>query len=360
MNNNMDNNQEYFGVLPDDRSEKAKSLDYDFYEIASAFKVPAWVEVKPEDWLRLKIRNQWTSSSCVGQAIAKAFEYKFGEPYSAKPIYTNRKNKPDKGMWLYDGMDIGKKIGTVPERLCPSQMMNEKEMNEPVDMSQFDPKDIKKIKAYFYINPQDIDAIAQALDSGNPVVLTFGSNYKEWTEVPELSTDPVQWGHCVCNPKDRTLWPGGKYKNAKAIVIDESWGVGINADGLLKVDGKRLITEEFLKARCTGAIYPIFETGEVSDKPSYNFTRNLGVGLKNDPDVKALQAILSYEKDANGNPLFPLGAEWHTGNYGNMTMNAVKKFQEKHADQILKPLGLIKGTGYFGNATRTFANQEYK
>jgi len=36
----------------------------------------------------------------------------------------------------------------------------------------------------------------------------------------------------------------------------------------------------------------------------------------------------------------------------------VIRFQEKYATEILVPLGLEKGTGYFGPMTRAVANQK--
>jgi peptidoglycan hydrolase-like protein with peptidoglycan-binding domain len=45
-----------------------------------------------------------------------------------------------------------------------------------------------------------------------------------------------------------------------------------------------------------------------------------------------------------------------TGYYFVQTRAAVKAFQDKNSDVILKPLGFAQGTGYWGNASRGLAN----
>lgn len=84
------------------------------------------------------------------------------------------------------------------------------------------------------------------------------------------------------------------------------------------------------------------------------FQRNLSRGSQG-VDVKVLQQFLNSHgfvvaKIGPGS----LGRE--TTLYGSATMAAVTRFQEAHAAQILKPLGLKKGTGMFYGSTRAAVN----
>ena len=70
--------------------------------------------------------------------------------------------------------------------------------------------------------------------------------------------------------------------------------------------------------------------------------RSLTVGAKGD-DVKVLQELLLKEG------VYPKGLI--TGFFGNLTKQAVIRFQEKYADEILAPAGLKNGSGFVGPAT---------
>lgn len=79
----------------------------------------------------------------------------------------------------------------------------------------------------------------------------------------------------------------------------------------------------------------------------YVFEKDLKVGTQNE-DVKKLQEVLTNEGIYSG----PI-----TGYFGPLTKAAVIKFQEKYSDEILKPLNLTKGTGFFGLSTRKKINK---
>ena len=79
--------------------------------------------------------------------------------------------------------------------------------------------------------------------------------------------------------------------------------------------------------------------------------KNLYSGLTNNADVKCLQQFLKNQ----GAEIYPEGLV--TGNFGNLTYQAVVRFQEKYRADILIPSGLEKGTGFVGVATRGKINQ---
>jgi hypothetical protein len=86
---------------------------------------------------------------------------------------------------------------------------------------------------------------------------------------------------------------------------------------------------------------------------TFTFTKNLYFN-NTDPDVKLLQQYLN----THGFPVATQGAGSpgkETTKFGNATRQALIKFQEAHADQILKPW-FTKGTGIFGPMTRRFVN----
>ncbi|OGZ05594.1 MAG: hypothetical protein A2845_04505 [Candidatus Lloydbacteria bacterium RIFCSPHIGHO2_01_FULL_49_22] len=78
-------------------------------------------------------------------------------------------------------------------------------------------------------------------------------------------------------------------------------------------------------------------------KEEIRITKTLRRGME-DEEVKKLQEFLSTMPD-----VYPEGLI--TGYFGFLTEKAVKKFQEKNASDVLKPLGLSKGTGFVGMKT---------
>ncbi len=91
-------------------------------------------------------------------------------------------------------------------------------------------------------------------------------------------------------------------------------------------------------------------------KPESNFLtcqkieNNLYYGMMANNEVKCLQEFLKTQ----GSEIYPQGLV--TGNFLQLTKRAVIRFQEKYANEILKPLGLENGTGYVGPLTRAKIN----
>ncbi len=78
--------------------------------------------------------------------------------------------------------------------------------------------------------------------------------------------------------------------------------------------------------------------------------RDLHYGLRSNSDVECLQRFLKLQ----GQDIYPEG--YVTGHFATLTRQAVIRFQEKYASDILMPLGLSEGTGYVGKLTRQKIN----
>jgi peptidoglycan hydrolase-like protein with peptidoglycan-binding domain len=85
------------------------------------------------------------------------------------------------------------------------------------------------------------------------------------------------------------------------------------------------------------------------------FARNLTVGSRG-ADVLQLQKWLNQ----NGYPISSSGPGapgQETDYFGSLTQSAVQRYQNTYASQILVPVGLSTGTGFFGPSTRSHINQ---
>lgn len=85
------------------------------------------------------------------------------------------------------------------------------------------------------------------------------------------------------------------------------------------------------------------------------FARALYVGIRGD-DVRALQKFLNTDAETRV-------AEGGAGSQGNetdyfglATKRALIRFQEKYRAEVLTPVGLVSGTGFFGEKTRAKMN----
>jgi hypothetical protein len=116
-------------------------------------------------------------------------------------------------------------------------------------------------------------------------------------------------------------------------------------NSILESTSTDLIIENISPVIVETSTMPI--SGEVLGVSIFVFNKNLRLGDRNG-DVFELQKRLTDEG------LFTASI---TGYFGITTKNAVIKYQEKYASEILAPLGLTKGTGFVGIYTRGKLNQ---
>jgi parallel beta-helix repeat protein len=88
----------------------------------------------------------------------------------------------------------------------------------------------------------------------------------------------------------------------------------------------------------------------------FRFTRDLSKGMDN-PEVRYLQILLNLDPDTQVAKSGIGSAGSETTYFGDLTENAVKRFQEKYFKDILEPAGLPSGNGYVGYYTRKKLNE---
>jgi peptidoglycan hydrolase-like protein with peptidoglycan-binding domain len=338
------------GLNPDPRNAEERMKDFSQEELGLASAVE-WKEKSDKTWINKAFSKffQDSSSSCVSQSMCKAMgienyreEGRFVD-LSRRDFYERRYNKPGEGMNYYDACQIAQQ-GVTLESLMPSYGQNEAQMNDASDRKPVDKKigEIFRMKN-FIATGFNIDAIASVLQQGKPVPIGVRFNFDEWTrEVPIITTNAPKYGHGICAlPYSHQI-----YKGQKAIAIADSTGLDSAIDGQY-----RILTESFLSRLVSSWYFEDLSNLAVfngkDETPKYKFTKEMGVGLMNDSEVKKLQEVLSTIQDKDGY-LFPLAVYGATGNFLGITRQAVQRFQ------ILKNIQPV--TGYVGPLTLAALN----
>lgn len=308
-------------------------------------------EIQPFDWnkgydieedlgLKIPIKTQGSSSSCVAQAwayyagILDAFEIKTYREQSARWIYSQIYH-PDGGAFIRDGGQILINQGIVPSALFPDKL-TEEEMRIKDDAT----KDLKNIaKVYLkdsYVSIEEfytIDTFAEILKERKGFVGgVFDGFDSSWRSAFPKPSGNTNMGHCLYFGKAKLI-NGKKY-----LGVCNSWGDQIGDKGW-----QWLGIEWFNSGRILFPKTILDLPDEIErppEKPHYQFNKDLKWGMT-DPDVKMLQRCLAYE----GCFLY----QSFTDFFGGYTLRAVKTFQQKY--------GIEPVSGIVGPLTRAKLNQ---
>jgi len=156
--------------------------------------------------------------------------------------------------------------------------------------------------------------------------------------------------------------------SAEPVAVVETPAVSVNSSGSRM---SRSQLERILAPSASTTVYlnslnnanTIIQPISTSTTP-YNFTKNLKI-RDTDEQVRKLQQYLNnYKITQSGTTTYPFkvsnmgpgSAGNETKYFGLATFKALVKFQEFFKEQILAIYGLIRGTGYFGPATRKVMN----
>ncbi len=311
------------GYIDDPRSEEEKKKDWKRSELfgASAYN---WTVVPESKWAKYPQRYQNGSFMCMAfsgaTALSKNEENENGTFLELSPgfIYPHRANAPAGGMYLQDLLKIMCEKGACLKNTLPSENLTEEQANQLIIAPEMRPEALRfKGKAYFVLTT--LDEIAEAISRGYGVIITIKASESEWCHFEPViihgtTEQMMNVRHGVCGVT-ATI-----YKGKRGIIIYDS------AFPKTTKDGKRFLSEDFLKTRLVQAGYVTDATNEEIDKPKLFFAIPLVYGDMNAQVVK-LQKMLQYEKllpTHVDNVLLPLGR------FGSMTANALKKWQVKH------------------------------
>ncbi len=351
------------GLLEDPRPADKKEFDYLHSEVfgispvsyytdyASASK---YVNVFPTELQNL-------TNSCVAhtkslvisifRVIKRRLAYvQLGPAF----VYKLRQNSPNPGMFVPNANSITRNFGVPFYADFPTPQTDQEIDAASIPQAVFNEAALNKASAWISIDdPTNIDLIAFPVNTlGVAADILIFSAYEEWSVTNPtilyadltISDPRANVRHNITVLPDSAFIDPATGKRCVIIEDSENWG-GTQF---------RIVSEDFIKARCYGAQYLIDMSSVSTNNPiKYTFNQNLNVGSRG-PDVMALQSVLQamgfFPSIVDGQSFAP------TGFYGGMTKKAVLSFQNANAAKILAPLGLSQGTGVFGISTRTFLN----
>lgn len=281
---------------------------------------------------KMTVKDQNGSSSCGGQAwsyygqVLNVFHNKNTSERSAKFIYSQTfvgtggsGGNENCNIVINQGWGLESDTPSYEKGLPAGESFYER----PQDITQKAKDDAKLNKVLKYANVlnRDADAVAQAIRDNHGCIFGLtGTNNGTWrSEFPlPPTTYNDSWNHWVYIGKCKMI-NGKKYFG-----LLNSWGTSVGDSGW------QWISESYLNLLILG--YPVIwsiwtmveaENVVVVNPPQYVFTKLLKYGMKNS-DVSHLQ--------------IKLGIKPVDGNFGPITLNAVKTLQKEHG---LTPDGIV-------------------
>ena len=327
----------YQGAHVDTRSAEEKAKDWQATEVM-AFGMPQFRAVKENEWKKYNVRNQDGSGSCVANSQAKYMEVRYtleharSIEFSHTPVYINRANRPQAGMGFPDAPKLQIKYGACLESYLPSQNKTDAQLDATTLPADYEMNNDHIHAENFVAVPIDFYSVANFVEQNGACVIWIISDYANWNkDIPTVGGKAVgNVRHAICAVDAVTL------NGVQYLVIEDSWGK------FGKYNGQRLITAEFFKDACFVAYGFLNFTYDEEQGSFEPFLVPLQFGNKG-AEVKRLQDYLKSKG------VFPSN-QTSTGNYGNITAQAVLAFQIRYKVDNLNTLNALKGR-YVGRKT---------
>ena len=248
-----------------------------------------------------------------------------GVPYISKRYTAIRSNTTKQGNYFQAVWNSFRHNGVLPDKDFPFGGNSWEEYHDKSKITPAMDAKAKKFLEYFEI-------AYEVVYSDDQVGFSVGereNTQKALKSAPLHIAIPIPSGHAIVqgNLKDTTYGIMNTYPEfITEYPINSNWsGIQYCAKGIVTV--KSVV---------------------VPQKPKHLFPVDLKYGMRND-DVKALQECLQYDGT------FPKGTIC-TGYFGDITLQAVKAFQNKYKYEILVPAGVQVATGICGKFTRQKLN----
>lgn len=332
------------GVIRDSRDVYEKQKDYLHEERATSSVADVFRNKKIVDSPYF-YENQNYTQSCVAHALTLAALIELSSPRLSKMFtYRRRANYPTEGMWPQgaaqdihtSGSCLYDTLPTTDTEIEANDLMIHKEYNAEAEK-------FSGLNYFSFKDPTDFEGIANIAQHGKGVAILIYGTEDEWAHLyPKVIgptpflTAPIR--HCVCVLPNSSFTENGK---RYVTVQDSAWFGGFKL---------RHVSEDFIKARCYGAVYFTKPDTSKIGKPLHWFGLSMSFGDVN-TDVAWLQRVLNYEG--------LIEADCITGNFFGRTLAAVKALQLKYSMEILSPVGLTVPTGRVGTSTLAWLNRNY-